>query len=884
MTQLLGLTSQEAQQRLQKFGINEIKDVKKVSSLQILLRQVKKNYVIYLLVGAAIIAFIVGKSFTSYTILVVVIAVIFTGFIQEYKAEKAIDALKQMLMPKSRVIRNGKEEEILSTHIVPGDIIILRAGEKVPADSILIQESEIRLDESVLTGESLEVKKTAVRDVEKATNDANSFSDDKKVFMGTFVVSGKGVAEVIHTGMNTKFGGIAGMVSETEKDLPLQGKINKISGYMIIVALSISALTGLVLFMRADSISAEFLTGTLILMIALSVSAFPEGLPVVLITTLATGAARMAKKNAIVNRMSVIESLGEATVICTDKTGTITSGEMTVKKILLDGKVVDVSGAGYGSEGEFKEGERVVSLSENQQFERLLHAAVICNDAILSPTNIEGKYKVQGSATEGALLILASKKGLMKEDLPRERKEELPFTSERKMMSVLVEHGKVNTVYAKGAPEILIKDCTHILLGNKKEILTDELREHILSGNKGLTEQSLRTLALAYKESDVVAYAEDNFTFLGIVGMEDPPREEAKGAVEMCQRAGIQVKMITGDNRETAMAIAHQVGIMGNVIEGGELEKLTDDQLRVQVKDISIFARVRPEHKLRIVKALKENGETVAMTGDGVNDAPALKEAHIGIAMGQRGTDVSRSVADIVLRDDNFATIVVAIAEGRTIFNNIRKFVSYQLSCNFAELLILFLGVLIAPYLIWEVPILLAIQILFMNLVTDNLPAITLGFNPSSSDVLRPMAKKKSEIMDHQLVSIIIVTGVLMAIATLTVFYFLFNKQMFTPPEARTGALVALILIEISMAFTFRSFRKKVLTRSPFTNKYLVIASILSLLITALIVYSPLSVFFETVKIPLSVWLVGGMAAFTLVLLYDVIKGVNRFTNFLPAR
>ena len=879
MTHLKGLTTEEAAKNLKEFGFNEIKDVKKTTPLTILLRQIRKNYVLYLLVGAAIISFVVGKSLTAYTILVVVAAVIITGFIQEFRAEKAIGALKQMLMPMSRVMRNGKEAEIPSTDLVPGDIVLLRAGEKVSADCVLREESEVRVDESILTGESAEVKKVA-------THANEDLRDEHKIFMGTFVVSGKCVGEVLHTGMNTKFGSIAGMVSSAEKELPLQNKINKISAYMIVIAITMSALTGMILFSRADSITPEFITNTLILMIALSVSAFPEGLPVVLITTLATGAARMAKKNAIVNRMSVIESLGEATVICTDKTGTVTTGEMTVRKMLLGKKTMDVTGSGFEGVGEFKEGDRAVSLSENAQFEKLLHCAVACNDARIERlAGSDSKFSVHGSSTEGALLVMAAKKDLFIEDASFNRAEEMPFTSERKMMSVLVSRGKTNTIFAKGAPEFLLKTCSYMQVGSKKEKLNEARREEILAFNKKLTQQSLRTLAFAYRDStSSKTYAEEELIYLGIVGMEDPPREEAAAAVETCQKAGIKVKLITGDNRDTAVAIAKRIGIIGKVVEGDALEVMTDDELEREVFEIAVFARVKPEHKLRIVKALKNNGEIVAMTGDGVNDAPALKEAHIGIAMGVRGTDVSRSVSDVILKDDNFATIVEAIAEGRTIFNNIRKFTSYQLSCNFAELLILFVGVLVAPVFGWEVPVLLAIQILFMNLVTDNLPAITLGFNPTSKDVLRAKPRKKTEIIDRSLVSLILGTGMIMATLSLITYYISFNILNQSSAFARTEALVSLIVIEIATAFIFRSFRKPVLTRSPFVNKYLVVASLLSLLATLAIVYTPLNTLFEVVPITLSGWIVAFAAGLTIIALYDIGKEINKVVKIIPAR
>lgn len=879
MTKHSGLTAEEARKKFSEFGLNEIHEVKKNSPILLLLNQVKKNYILYLLFAAAALSFIVGKSITAYTIITVIIVVVGVGFIQEYRAEKAISALKSMLMSRSRVMRDGKEVEIESTQIVPGDIVLLRAGEKVPADCMIIDEDEVRVDESVLTGESNEVKKSSGKNVDTA-------SDEQKIYMGTFVISGKCVGQVMHTGMNTRFGGIAGMVSATQKSLPLQDKINKISTYMVAVALTISVLMGTVLFLRADTINPEFITSTLILMIALSVSAFPEGLPLVLIMTLANGVSKMAKKNAIVNRMSVIESLGETTVICTDKTGTITTGEMTVRKIVLDGKKIDVIGRGFSTDGQFEIGGKVFDGHDNHQFQELLKCSVACNDSKIEKTEIDHQYLPHGSTTEVALLIMAGKKGLFTEDSEFNRIEEMPFTSERKLMSVLVDDKDKRKVYVKGAPEMVLKHCQYYLEGNQKQKMTEKRMEELHEENKSMTSKALRTLALAYKEhgSDSKEYEEGGLIFLGIVGMEDPARVEAKDAVAACLKAGIKVKIITGDNKDTARAIAREVGIEGKVMTGEEIAALSDEELKDEVLDVALFVRVNPEHKLRIVKALKAHDEIVAMTGDGVNDAPALKEAHIGIAMGIKGTDVSRSVADIVLRDDNFATIVVAIAEGRTIFSNIRKFVSYQLSCNMAELMILFVGVLLAPTLGWEVPVLLAIQILFMNLVTDNLPALTLGFNPSSKDVLRARPRKKVQIMDRGIVSLIIVTGIIMCLVTLTTHFVSFNILGESADYARTQALVALICIEIATAFTFRSFRKKVLTRSPFVNRYLFIASAISVLATIVIVYTPAARVFETVPLHLNGWVIAAIAALCLVVVFDIGKEINKKFRFLPTR
>ncbi|KKR81356.1 MAG: ATPase, P-type (Transporting), HAD superfamily, subfamily IC [Candidatus Daviesbacteria bacterium GW2011_GWC1_40_9] len=735
---------------------------------------------------------------------------------------------------------------------------------------MLIEENNLRVDESVLTGESREISK-------KAARSEHSYGEENMIFMGTFVIAGRCRAKIVHTGMNTRFGAIASMISETEKSLPLQQKLNKIARFMVIVAVVASFSTGLLMLTRAEVLSYQSLTNILILTLALAVSAFPEGLPAVLITTLAVGARRMAKKNAIVNRMSIIETLGETTVICTDKTGTLTSGEMTVKKIYLNGKMVQVSGSGYEAAGEFSVAERSFDPKKNPGLTLLLKTAVICNDSRIKRTGEDHQYKISGTPTEGALMILAAKAHLFREDLSYLRVEEIPFTSDRKMMSVLSKEKEGNFIYAKGAPEILLAKCHCQQINGKCVTLNEAQKEEILKENAQLNHQSYRTLALAYKKVERLDkdYSEDGLIWAGLVGMEDPPREEVAQALQLCQSAGISVKMVTGDHQETALAIASQIGLSGKAVEGTDLDQLTDEELAKVVNQITIFSRVRPEHKLRIVKALQAIGEIVTMTGDGVNDAPALKEAHIGVAMGKNGTDVSRSVADLTLKDDNFATIVEAIKEGRSIFNNIRKFVSYQLACNWAEILILFIGVLLSPFLGWQAPLLLALQILFMNLVTDDLPAITLGLNRTSKDVMRIKPRRKAEIFNRPLFYMTIGVGVLMAFLTLTSFYISFNILGQGLEVARTTALVTLILLEIAGAFSYRSFRQKVLTRSPFANIYLVYASVISVIATLVIVYSPLSHVFETTSLDSFSWFIASLAAIILVIILDLVKNLD---------
>ncbi len=881
-----GLNNHDVSLRLKEFGYNEIKDTHFVSPFKIFLRQFKGNLIIYLLTVAAIISFFVGKSITSYAILFVILLMTITGFIQEYKAENAIKALKKMVVQFSIVLREGREKEIVSKEIVPGDIIILRNGDKIPADCLVLEERDLSVNESILTGESKEIKKKVFN---IHLDNVQKYSDENILFMGSFVVNGKCIAQVLHTGMNTKFGQISKMISIAEKELPLQKKVNSIAKQMAIIAIIFSLLTGAITFFTTKTLFADIL----ILVIALSVSAFPEGLPVVLTTALASGAHRMAKKNAIVNRMSIIETLGETTVICSDKTGTITTGEMTVKKIYCDNKLIEVSGAGYEGEGNFYISDTSKKISEkinpNNDFvlSQLIRTGILCNDAIIERTGENNFYHATGSPTESAILILGAKAGILKEDLKLMRVEEIPFNSERKIMSVMCKNNigfkKENYVYSKGALEILLNKCNFIQRNDGIFTLTKKEKEKILLINNSLAKDSFRTIGLAYKKFESLEkdHFEKNLIFLGIVGLDDPPRPEVKEAIRGCFNAGIKVKMITGDNRDTAIAIARQIGLKGECIEGYELDNYTDDELSKFVYNIDIFARVKPEHKLRIVKALKSCGEIVTMTGDGVNDAPALKEAHIGVAMGKKGTDVSREVADLILKDDNFATIIYAIKEGRTIFKNILKFTGYQLSCSYAELGILFFGTLLSPFLGWEVPLLLALQILFMNLVTDDLPAITLAVTPSSNNILGEKPKKNKAILNQSLIIWIALFGFFMMLITLGVFFIAHNilNQPFL--FARTTALVTLIILEIFGAHHFMSFKRLISPGSFKANKSLMIASIISLFATIAIIYTPLNKIFTTAPIEPVDWVISISGGIIFILIFNLIKMVNNKKKIL---
>ncbi|MFA7254255.1 MAG: cation-transporting P-type ATPase [Patescibacteria group bacterium] len=862
-----GLTGLEAEQNLQKYGHNLLAENKKSSPLLILFRQVKNNFLIYLLLTAAVLSFFIGEPITGWTIFGVVLIIVVTAFIQEYRAEKAIEALKGMILPESIVIRDGKEQRIASSEIVPGDVLVLRAGDKIAADGQILEENELRVNESILTGESIEVRKTV------SSDESNK---NGRIFMGTFVVNGKCTIKVTHTGMNTEFGKIAGMVTGTVKDLPLQAKINKIVRYMGFVAVTAAITVGIISLLRGDVITSDTIIGTITIVIALSVSAFPEGLPLVLTSTLASGSYRMARKNAIVNRMSAIETLGETTVICSDKTGTITMGEMTVKKIFADEQIFEVTGGGFGKDGLIKFKNEAVTIKSHHSLDKLVKASVICNDAIIEDLRREDRFRVIGTPTEASLLVMAAKAGVCKEDVNFQRIEELPFNSTRKTMAVVVQEDEDRVAYLKGALEYLVNNCDKILKNGKICNLTKEEKERIFAVNNDMTSRGFRTIAFSFKnitEKGIVDF-ENDYVFIGIVGIDDPAREEAGEAIKKCATAGIKVKMITGDNKETALAIAREVGIQGEVLEGSEIDEMSDSELSNIVKEINIFARVNPGHKLRIVKVMKDNGEIITMTGDGVNDAPALKEAHIGVAMGKNGTDVTREVADITLKDDNFATIVEAISEGRTIFANIRKFTAYQLSCNFSEIVLLVVAMIVG------LPLpLIALQILFVNLVTDDLPAISLGFNAPSKDVMKVGPRRNSQILDKNLIALIVIIGGFMGLLTLFVFHYTYNILAMELSEARTITLLLLIFFEVVGAFGFRSLRSGVLEMPFFSNKYLVIASAISLLSTIIIVYTGANEIFGTSSISLIFWPILFTFSFFILFILDLLKLFSRRTK-----
>jgi Ca2+-transporting ATPase len=859
-----GLSSEEVTRRLGEFGYNELKEKKKVTPLQIFLNQFKDIFVIMLLV-ATIISFLIGETVDAITIAVIVILNSVVGFIQEYRSEKAMEAMKKLTAPKARVIRDGNETMVDAREIVPGDIVLLEAGDRVPADGRLIETVDLKADEAVLTGESTDVTKNLCVLKEEAP-----IADRKNsVFMATHMTYGRGKAVITATGMKTEFGKIAEMVQTMEtEESPLKQKLERFAKKLgiIIVALTavIFALELYEIFILAtptgDVISSVL--NAFEVSIALAVSAVPEGLPAIVTVSLALGARELAKRNAILRKLSSAETLGATTVICSDKTGTLTKGEMTVRKIYVNDKMFDVTGAGYEPKGEFLVDGIPISPQENPELELTLRVGTLNANA-----NYDGK-RVLGDTTEGAFIVAAAKAGIVKKDAEEvyPRVHEVPFTSERKRMTTVHKMPEGNLVaYVKGAPEMLIERSTHILKDGKVKKFTAEEKKEILAINERMANDALCVLGVAYKDDLPKGSIEEcddedfegNLVFIGLAGMIDPPRAEAKEANDRCRDAGIKTVMITGDHKLTAVAIAKELGMLHSdkVLTGVELDELGDEEFGKVVEEVSVYARVSPEHKLRIVKALKSKGEIVAMTGDGVNDAPALKQADIGVAMGITGTDVTREAADMVLADDNFATIVNAVEGGRSIYDNIRKFSFFLLRSNFDELLVIGSFALLGL----ELP-LTAGMILWLNLVTDGGPALALTMDPPEEDVMKRPPRDPKEGILHGRIASILATFVTQFIGTGLVFYVSFYVLGRPIEEARAMAFVQATLQELVIVWNCRSEKRNAFKVGFLSNKFLLVAVVVSAILTVIIPYTSYLVpgfyLFGTAPLDLIDWLV----------------------------
>jgi Ca2+-transporting ATPase len=858
-----GLSVGEAETRLAQYGPNELARKHEISPVRILLSQFN-SFIVYILIAAVIISLILHEYIDSAVIIAILIVNAVLGFFQEYRAEKAIESLKKMAALQATVVRGGEKSRINSSKLVPGDVIAFEAGDRIPADARIIEGYLLEVMESSLTGESLSVRKGSA-----PIKDTSTLGDMKNMlFAGTNVTSGSGRAVVVKTGMDTEMGKIAESIESVEDDeTPLQKRLDVLGRKLGILTLIICGIIIVFGIFKGGNILEMIMVG-----VSLAVAAVPEGLPIVVTIALALGVKRMVRHNALVKRLHSVETLGCTTVICTDKTGTLTRNEMTVTKLYVNDTIVDITGIGYATSGEFiSSGKRIDPLSA----EFLLKIGALNNDAALSE-----KESIIGDPTEGCLIVSAAKAGLVKSILDDQfpRVNVIPFDSERKRKSTVHRTEEGLFMYTKGAPDMVINLCSKIDIDGKISPLTDEAKNMIAETNRMFASQALRVLAFAYKPldsgEDVNVSDENDLVFVGLQGMIDPPRDQVRSAIEKCRNAGIRSVMITGDYALTAQAIANQLGIEGEAVTGEELETLDDEALKKTVKEISIFSRVNPEHKIRIVRALRETGEVVAMSGDGINDAPALKEADIGIAMGITGTDVTKETADMVLLDDKYTSIVNAVEQGRGIYENIKKFVNYLLSSNLGEVLILFIamiigfkdstGAIVMP--------LLATQILWLNLITDGLPAVALGVDPIRKEIMNVPPRNPDEpIITKSMATNIIIISMLMAAGVL----FLFNRFL---PEgatiARTIAFTSIVMLEMVRVTMIRSQYKLPF----FSNMYLIGAIILSVLLQVAVVYVPvMNIVFKTTALNLYHWgYMGAMMAIIFLIGVVLTRLINR--------
>lgn len=829
-----GLLEEEVKERIKKFGPNRLSELKKRGILSFFFEQFK-NFLIIILIFATFLAFLTGDWTEGLVILTIILIAAGLGGMQNYQAERVVRELKEMLSPYARVLREGKEKVILAEEVVPGDIILLSAGDKVPADVYLLSEITLKVDESVLTGESVPVEK----EVCLLPPETPSFARRNILFSGTSVVYGKGKGVVLATGMNTEFGKIAQTLETIKKEkTPLQVSLDKLGKWFGILTLIFCGIILGIGIGRGENLSKMFLWA-----IAVAVAIVPEALPAVVTISLSLGTKRMAKRKGLVRKLASIETLGAVNVICSDKTGTLTKGEMAVKEIFLPpGVVIEVSGIGYQPEGEFfLKGNDFPNLEAN--LKSLLLVGLLCNDAFLRKE--KEKWVIDGDPTEGALLVLAAKKGLKKEDLAEEypRVDEIPFTPERKLMTTIHKKGDSFFIASKGAGEVILDKC-----GLRKEV-----RTQYLSVLQEMAKRGLRVLGIAHKEGNLLSdeKVEEDLTFLGFVGMMDLPRPEVKSAVAKCKKAGIKPMMITGDHILTAQAVAKEIGITdegGICLQGDDLDRMSDAELEEKVERIDLIARVSPFHKLRVVSAFQKRGYVVAMTGDGVNDAPALKKADIGIAMGVTGTQVTKEVSDLIVLDDNFATIVQSVEEGRNIFKNTRNFISYGLTLHLAEIFI----ILFTLFLGLPLP-LTAAQILFFNLVTDGLPPLALSLEPPEVGLMtQPPRGKKESFFTRKSVGFSLILSLL--IASQASFIFLTGLAQIR--EARTLVLSLITISAMFNCFNWRSERLSVSKIGFFSNRNLLLAQGLTIFSLLLIIYLPFFArLFEISPFPSSYWL-----------------------------
>lgn len=823
-----GLTTEEVTERLRTYGKNEIATKKEFRAIKIFISQFASFLVIVLLIAGSI-SIILQELIDGLAIFAIVLINAIIGFIQEYKAENAVQALKKLVVQSCVVIRDGEQKEIEITNLVPGDIVILSEGDKIPADLKIIEAFSLKVDESVLTGESLPVNKKS-----------NSEDNDSLLFKGTLITTGRAKAQVTATGIHTEFGKIVKMVSDQNKTKsPLTVQLDNLGKKLSILVLIMVVILFVIGLFEQIHVFDMLMTS-----VALGVSAIPEGMPIIVTLTLALGVQMLARKNAIVRKMTAIETLGATTIICSDKTGTLTLNEMTVKKTFINNKEKDIAGEGY----DISEKVEMTSLEEK----KFLEICENCNNSFVEKSII-------GDPTEIALKILTRKSNHKK---AFEKIDELSFTSERKMMSSLHKTGEKREIFAKGAFEEIIKHCKSILIDGEVKELTEEIKKSLEKKSLEYGGKALRVLAMAYKPLDQSEdYNEKNLIFVGLVGMLDPPRKTVKESLEIAKKAGIKVKIITGDNAVTAKAIGESVGMnVTNTLTGEDIDKMSDQELTEALKTTEIFARTNPGHKYRIVDLLKKNNEIVAVTGDGVNDAPALKHSDVGIAMGIKGTEATKEVADIVLKDDNFTTIVNTVQEGRRIYNNILSFIKYMLSANFITLM----AVGIITILGFPLPI-LALQVLWLNIATDALPALALGRSEASENVMEIPPHPKHENIVKKFLSFILIAATMQTIANVIIYFYGYNLDLMAnvdiqdfsvASKARTFVFTQTVMFELFFAFVCRE-EKSLSFKSLKSNKFLIVAVLISFVLQLAIVYTPtLQEIFKTTPLSALEWLI----------------------------
>jgi Ca2+-transporting ATPase len=849
-----GLSDKDAQQRLEEFGPNALHEEEGLKIPKLILDQFRDAFVIMLLV-AAVLSYIVGEPLDAIMIGIIVLLSAAIGFIQEYRSEKALEAMRKLTAPTARVMRNGQEAVVPSRDVVPGDVVLLEAGDRVPADARLSEAHSLKMDEAPLTGESTPVQKSI------GVLDENAAVGDRKnsIFMGTHAVYGRGRAVITSTGMDTEFGKIAEAVQAIEEEkTPLKTKLDAFAKKLGAVIIGLCVVI-FVLEIIEHGVGAHALLEGFMTAIALAVSAVPEALPALVIVTLAIGARELAGRNAVVRKLASAETLGSTTVICADKTGTLTKGEMTVRRLYANAHSINVTGVGYGSSGQFHMSDDPIDPKQDGHLELLLRIGALSGNA-----RYDGQ-KIAGDPTEGALIVAAAKAGMEKDALEDQypRVEEIPFSSERKRMTTIHTSPQGAVVaYMKGAPEVVLKRCTHIFEGDEVQELSEDRRGEILRVNEEMAAGALRVLGMAYRElpNPMDRFTDETvevgLTFVGLEGMIDPPREAAIEAMVSCKRAGIKNVMITGDHRLTALAIAEELGMLHSsaskrALTGAELDELSDSEFDEIVEDVLVYARVSPMHKLKIVEALKRKGEIVAMTGDGVNDAPALKSADIGVAMGITGTDVSKEASDMVLADDNYATLVRAVEGGRSIFDNIRKYIRFLIACNFDELLV------IGGWTLLGFPLpMLPIQVLFINLVTDGPPAIALSLDPPTKGIMeRPPRDPRAGVL-HGMLAFVIASFIGQSLGSSICFAYGY-LVLGSYEKAITMTFLQAALFELFVIWNCRSETQSVwrMGRAAFKNKFFVVGTLACIVLTVSLPYIPvLGPAFRVVPLAMREW------------------------------